>query len=704
MALNTRSAADKAEGNGHLRIAVDIGGTFTDLAILDESNGQLSFGKALSTHGQLVNGIQDTLDSAKANVADGYLFLHGSTIAINTLLERNGAKTALLITEGFRDIYEIGRVNRPDAYNLFFSKHQPLIPRSLRFEVPERLLADGSVWRELDEARVRELARGLKTQGVEAVAILLLHSYRNPAHEIRVREIVREELPGVFVTASHELSQEYREFERVSTAACNAYVGPRVSTYLGELETHLVKQGFPGDFYIVQSTGGLFPADHARVGCVRMLESGPAAGVIGAQAICAQLGLGDAIAFDMGGTTAKAGVISEGKPLTSSFALIGGYEKALPIQIPMIDIFEVGTGGGSIARLEVGKALRVGPRSAGSMPGPVCYRRGGTEPTVTDANLLLGRLDADNFLGGEMKLDLEGTQRAMAEKIAKPLGIEPPEAADGILRIAVTAMSHAVKAVTTERGLDAGAFTMVVYGGAGPLHASAIAREIGIRKVLIPFAPGYFSAYGMLFSDLRYDYVRSVFRKLEELSFDEIEKIYKAMEDEGRASLAQSAVTPESIEIERGADMRYVGQEHAVSIDLPTEFFARQDRAAIKERFDSVHAVRYGTSAPKEPADIVSLRVTVRGIMRKPPRHAVDEGSATPSKEALRATKKVYYRSSAGYVNTPVYKRPLLRSGNRIEGPALVEEHASTTVLQPGDVATVDQYGNLQLSIGSEKE
>jgi len=699
MGLNTRSAADR---KGHLRVAVDIGGTFTDLAVLDERTGELSFGKALSTHGKLVDGIQNTLDSAKAHVGEAYLFLHGSTIAINTLLERNGAKTALLITQGFRDIYEIGRVNRPDAYNLFFSKHQPLIPRSLRYEVPERLLADGSVYRDLDEPKVREMARELKAQGVEAVAILLLHSYRNPAHEIRVREIVREELPDAFVTASHELSQEYREFERVSTAACNAYVGPRVSAYLGELESHLVQQGFPGDFYVVQSTGGLFPAAHARVGCVRMLESGPAAGVIGAQAICGQLGLGDAIAFDMGGTTAKAGVISEGKPLTSSFALIGGYERALPIQIPMIDIFEVGTGGGSIARLEVGKALRVGPQSAGSMPGPVCYGRGGTAPTVTDANLLLGRLDAENFLGGEMKLDLESTQRAMDDKIAKPLGIDPFAAADGILRIAVTAMSHAVKAVTTERGLDAGAFTMVVYGGAGPLHASAIARELGIRKVLIPFAPGYFSAYGMLFSDLRYDYVRSVFRKLEEMSFDEIEKIYKGMEEEGRAALAQSAVTPESIEVDRGADMRYVGQEHAVSIDLPSEYFGRQDRAAIKERFDSIHKIRYGTSAPKEPADLVSLRVTVSGMMRKPPRHAVEEGTAAPPTDALRGTKQVYFRST-GFVSTPVYRRPLLRSGNTVKGPALVEEHASTTVIQPGDIAIVDLYGNLQLTIGSDQ-
>ena len=687
---------------GRLRIAVDIGGTFTDMAAFDEASGELLFGKALSTHGRLVEGIQHTLDSARIDLRDGQLFLHGSTIAINTLLERNGANTALLITEGFRDIYEIGRVNRPDAYNLFFNKHQPLVRRSLRFEVAERLRADGSTHKPLDEAAVRELARELRGQGIEAVAVLLLHSYRNPAHEQRVKQILQEEIPGAFVCASHELSQEYREFERVSTAVANAYVGPRVSEYLGQLEDHLGRQGFGGDFYIVQSTGGLFPVEHAKVGCVRMLESGPAAGVIGAQAICAQLGMGDAIAFDMGGTTAKAGVISEGRPLTTGSALIGGYERALPIQIPMMDIHEVGTGGGSIARVETGQALRVGPQSAGSIPGPVAYGRGGTEPTVTDANLLLGRLDADHFLGGELRLDLAGSQRQMAERVAGPLGLDPTQAADGILRIAVTQMSHAVKAVTTERGLDAGSFTMVVYGGAGPLHASAIAREIGIRKVLIPYAPGYFSAYGMLFSDLRYDYVRSVFRKLGDVSFDEIESLYKAMEDEGRAALAQSGVKPDGVVIERAADMRYVGQEHAVTVDLPMAFFASRDRSAIKRQFDELHTVRYGTSAPQEPADLVSLRVTVLGTMKKPPRHQVEAGGAAPEKDAVRAVKPVYFRQG-GWADTPVYLRDRLRSGNAIAGPALIEEHASTTVVQPGDQLLVDELGNLQISIGSDR-
>ena len=685
---------------GGLRIAVDIGGTFTDLAAFDESTGDLHFGKALSTHGRLVEGIEDTLKGARIEAKDAYLFLHGSTIAINTLLERNGAETALLITEGFRDIYEIGRVNRPDAYNLFFSKHEPLIRRSLRFEVPERLRADGAVHKPLDEQAVRTLVRSLKDRGIQSVAILLLHSYRNPAHETRVKEIVLEELPGTFVSASHELSQEYREFERVSTVAANAYVGPRVSAYLGELESHLSSAGFRGSFYAVQSTGGLFPIAHARRDCVRMLESGPAAGVIGAQAICAQMGLGDAIAFDMGGTTAKAGVISNGEPLTTGSALIGGYEKALPIQIPMIDIFEVGTGGGSIARVGEGNSLRVGPQSAGSMPGPACYDRGGTEPTVTDSNLLLGRLDENNFLGGEMPLFKDAARRAMTD-VAKRLGLDELTMADGILRIAVTSMSHAVKAVTTERGLDAGAFTMVVYGGAGPLHASAIAREIGIKRVLIPFSPGHFSAYGMLFSDLRYDYVRSCFRRLDEVSFDELKVIYAELEKEGRAAIADSAVRPSEVRISYAADMRYVGQEHAVTVDLPMEVFANQDRAAIKAAFDKVHAIRYGTSAPAEPADLVSLRMTVTGLMKKPSPRSVAPGDKAPDPAALKRTKGVYFREAGGFVPTPVYARLELKGGNEIAGPALVEEHASTTVVAPGDHLTVDAFGNLLITIGS---
>ncbi|MES2415646.1 MAG: hydantoinase/oxoprolinase family protein [Pseudomonadota bacterium] len=685
-----------------LRIAVDIGGTFTDLAAFNENGDLLSFGKALSTHDALVRGIQNTVDGAGVDFKDAFLFLHGSTIVINTLLERTGAQTALLITEGFRDIYEIGRINRPDAYNLFFDKHVPLVPRSLRFEVPERLLASGKTHKELDEVAVRTLALSLKARNIEAVAILLLHSYTNPAHERRVKEILQEHVPHAFVTASHELTQEYREFERASTVAANAYVGPRVQAYLDKLDEHLVAKKFPGDFYAVQSTGGLFPVSDARRDCVRMLESGPAAGVIGAQAICAQIGLANAIAFDMGGTTAKAGVILDGQPLTTGSALIGAYERALPIQIPMIDIFEVGTGGGSIAQIVEGNALRVGPRSAGSFPGPVGYAQGGTEPTVTDANLLLGRLDADNFLGGQMKLDLPAVQTAMENRIAGPLKLNAVDAADGILRIAATAMSYAVKGVTTERGLDAGSFAMIVYGGAGPLHSSAIAREIGIKRVIVPFSPGHFSAYGMLFSDLRYDYVRSCFQRLQAIAFDNLETLYLDLEMQGREAIAASAVRPEQIVVTRYADMRYSGQEHAVTVELSHAMFEQQDRTAIKKAFDAVHLQRYGTSAPDEPAELVSIRATVVGAMRKPPRQSLVDGGASPAASALKRHKDVFFRET-GFVKTAVYDREKLLAGNRIEGPALIEEHASTTVLWPDDKLLVDPFGNLDITIGDRK-
>jgi N-methylhydantoinase A len=489
-----------------LRIAADIGGTFTDVAAFDETTGELRLGKTLTTPQRLVDGIAGGVDKAHAKFSDASIFLHGSTIAINTLLERSGATTALVTTEGFRDVYEIGRVNRPDAYNLFFKKHDPLVERALRFELSERLLADGTVHVPLDRAQVEDLASRLEVLGVEAIAIMFLHCYRNPAHEREVKQLLEQRFPGLFVSASHELSQEYREFERCSTVVANAYIGPRVRRYLAEMEDHLAKAGFSGALLIVQSTGGLYEAEQARSQCVRMLESGPAAGVIGTRALCHELNIPNAIAFDMGGTTAKAGVIHNGEVLTTGAALIGGYERALPVQIAMIDIFEVSAGGGSIAQLDETGALRVGPQSAGADPGPACYGLGGTDPTITDANVVLGRLGPDRFLGGEMKLDAAAARRALQTKIAAPLGKSVTDAAEGLLRVAVAKMSYAVKGVTTERGLDAGNFTLVAYGGAGPLHATAVARELGIRTVVIPQAAGVFSSFGMLFSDLRYDF------------------------------------------------------------------------------------------------------------------------------------------------------------------------------------------------------
>ncbi|TMH49568.1 MAG: hydantoinase/oxoprolinase family protein [Betaproteobacteria bacterium] len=682
------------------RLAADIGGTFTDIVAFDEKTGRLLLGKALSTPARLVDGISNGMEKAGARFADAEAFLHGSTIAINTMLERTGAKTALLTTEGFRDVYEIGRINRPDAYNLYFRKHVPLTERALRFEVRERITAGGEIHVALDEASVHTACDRLETAGVEAVAIMFLHSYVNPAHETRTREIVHERLPRAFVTASHELSREYREFERCSTVVANAYIGPIVSRYVHGIDERLKQSGFEGSFLLVQSTGGLYESNQARTQCVRMLESGPAAGVIGAQALCRELDLADAVAFDMGGTTAKAGVIYRGEALTTGAALIGGYAQALPVQIPMMDIFEVGTGGGSIAAVDSSGALKVGPKSAGANPGPACYALGGTQATVTDANLVLGRLGADRFLSGEMKLDARAAERVIREHIAGPLGLDVIHAADGILRIAATAMSYAVKAVSTERGLDAAAFTLIAYGGAGPLHASAIAREIGMKQVIVPRAPGHFCAFGMLFSDLRYDFVRTWFTRLVDASFDAIEKVYEPLIAEGKKALAASGVRAESVVAARAADMRYIGQEHPVTVDLPDVVFRRRNRDTLKRRFDEEHLRRYGTCAPEENAEIVSLRASVTGAMKKPSLERIARGGRAPLSSAHRGKRKVYFAEPGRSLATQSYARESLRAGNRIEGPALVEEHASTTVVLPGDRLEVDAFGNLVIEVG----
>ena len=679
------------------RVAADVGGTFTDIVSFNRATGETSFGKTLTTPDSLVEGIVTGATKAGARLRDTGLFLHGTTVAINTILERSGAKTALLTTRGFRDIYEIGRINRPDAYNLFFMKHEPLIPRSLRFEIAERMSARGDVLIPLDESELSAVADQLLKDGVESIAILFLHSYANPDHEQRTKRFLEQRCPGVFVTISSDISQEYREFERTSTVAANAYIGPRVRSYLAEVDSRLAQVDFEGTFYVVQSNGGLFDVSQAQRECIRMLESGPAAGVIGTKAVCKRLSLLNAIAFDMGGTTAKAGVVHNGEVVMAGNILIGGYSRGLPIQIPLVDIQEVGTGGGSIARVEIDGGLRVGPQSAGAAPGPVCYGLGGYEPTVTDANLILGRLAPDRFLGGEMKLDVERARREMNERVAVPLGLDLAAAANGIIRIATTTMSHVVTRVTTERGLDAGDFTMVSYGGAGPLHACLVARELRIPTVIIPPSPGHFSAFGMLVADLRRDFVTTWFKSLAAMEFSVVEAIYLGMEEKGLASLASKY--RDTAERRRGADMRYIGQEHSVTVDLPRELFINGDRDGIKRRFDETHADRYGFSRPKEPVEIVSLHTSVIGVLEKPDIVCLSPTAALHPEPSKRP---VFFTEMASFVDTPVYQRSELPLGMKIAGPALVEEYASTTVLLPGDKLEVGQFGDLIITIARQ--
>ncbi len=684
----------------HVRIASDVGGTFTDVVAFDEQTGSTRFGKALTTPTAMVDGILNGIQKSGEVLANSRLFLHGTTVAINTMLERTGARTALITTQGFRDIYEIGRINRPDAYNLFFQKHQPLIPRSLRFEVNERLRADGSVLRTPQRDQVDRICAELKANGIEAVAILLLHAYANPAHELLIKQWVQEAMPDAFVTASHELSTEYREFERTSTVAANAYVGPRVSRYLKQIDDKAISEGFLGGFFVVQSSGGLFSVQQARRECIRMLESGPAAGVIGARAVCDRLSITNAIAFDMGGTTAKAGVVLDGEVMMAGSIMVGGYDEGLPIQVPLIDIQEVGTGGGSIARVETGGSLHVGPQSAGASPGPVCYALGGKDPTVTDANLILGRIAPDKFLGGEMPLDLQGATHALESKVATPLKLDVHRAALGIIQIATTTMSHVVTRVTTERGLDSGDFAMVAYGGAGPLHASLVARELKMPTVIIPPSPGHFSATGMLQADLRRDAVRTWFKPLAQIDFDQMEAMFAAMEREGRDAVAPQVESEAKILMRRGADMRYVGQEHAVTVDLPIELFARRDLAGIKRHFDEEHLKRYGFDAVNEPAEMVSLHSSVIGQLERPRAERIACGAVEPTPPI--STRPVLFELADGFVPTPVYARDQLLAGNVIEGPALVEEYASTTVVLPGDKLSVSPFGDLIIKVNRE--
>jgi N-methylhydantoinase A len=692
------SSRPSSPASAATRISADVGGTFTDVAVFEEATASLRLGKTLTTPARLVDGIQGGVDRAGSRFSQAALFLHGTTIAINTLLERTGARTALVTTRGFRDIYEIGRINRPDAYNLFFRKHRPLVERALRFEVDERLNAAGEVLRALPMEDLEAVARRIDEERVEAVAILFIHSYRNPLHEIVAKHFFERRFPHLFVTASHELSNEYREFERTSTVAANAYVGPRVNTYLGEVTDRLDREGFPGRFLVVQSSGGLYDSEQARRECVRMLESGPAAGVVATRALCETIGLSHAIAFDMGGTTAKAGVIRNGKPLMASSVIIGGYGDGLPIQTAMIDIREVGTGGGSIARLGPGKSLRVGPESAGAAPGPVCYGMGGNEPTVTDANLVLGRLAADRFLGGDLRLDEAAAREALQDRIAGPLGLTLERAAEGIIRIAAATMANIVKRITTERGLDTLDSAMVAFGGAGPLHAGLVAREMRIATVVIPNAPGHFSAVGMLLGDLRRDFVRTVFIRLAEASLDDIEALYRGMEGEGKVEVEQAAPPGAVIETVRSADMRYVGQEHAVTVELPRHLFERADRAAIKAHFDRVHAGHYGYADEGQPAEVVSLRSAVIAVLPKPGTTRLERGGPTPDAAAGRGSRSVYF-AARGHCPTLTFDRAGLKAGNRIAGPALIEEYASTTVIMPDDALHVDDFGNLFMQV-----
>jgi N-methylhydantoinase A len=680
-----------------LVLALDIGGTFTDLVAFDLATGTVHQAKSSTTPYDLAVGIRETLSKSGLPIAGAETFIHGSTVAINTAIERTGARTALIVTEGMRDVYKIGRGSRPEAYNLFFKRPEPYVPRHRTHEIVERLNAAGQVVTALDAGVATDVAARLNSDDIEAVAVVLLHSWANPDHEAAVGEILATAAPGLYRSLSHQILREYREYERMSTTVLNAYVGPRVKRYLGDLEALLDDFGFRGRLLIMQSNGGTMTPETAKRVPVHMMESGPVGGIIAAADISHALGYPNVLAFDMGGTTAKVSLVQNGEPAIAQGYSIGGAASGHPVMLPVVDIIEVGTGGGSIAWIDNVGALKVGPRSAGGHPGPVCYGQGGTSPTVTDANVVLGRLSPTRFLGGEMPLDVDGAREAIRRTVADPLDLSVEAAALGIIKIAVAEMSLAVRGVSVERGYDPRDFAMVGFGGAGPLHAAQIARELHVPTLIIPRVPGHFSALGMLMSDLRHDYVRTYYKALAVSDFAEIRRIFAGMIDEARALLLDEGTAPDAMTFRRYFDIRYVGQEFPIQTPLDEAALERGDTAAIRAVFDEIHDRQFGHHAPGEAVELVNIRLSAIG---KRERSRFPDLPAATS-DALVGHRRVIFDDSLEWIDTPIYERERFGPGATVTGPAVVQEYASTTVLLPGDTLQVAPSGELIVNMGA---
>jgi N-methylhydantoinase A len=681
-------------------VGIDIGGTFTDL--VGCIDGRIVTAKTSTVPADPTRGVATSLALARCEMQGLSEVLHGSTVAINTVLETKGARTALITTAGFRDVYAIGRGNRIEAFNLFFHRPKPLIARDLTFEVPERMTARGEVIEPLDETAVRALLAELETQKVEAVAVCLLHAYANPAHEQRIGAILRAGNPDLFVTLSHEILREYREYERTSTTVLNAFVGPRVRGYLRRLEGHLRAEKFGGQIRIMRSNGGVMSIGLAQDQPVAMMESGPVAGMIGAGRLARELGYEQCIGFDMGGTTAKTSLITKGMPAIEEGYVIGDAASGQPMQLPVVDIVEVGAGGGSIAWCDRNGGIHVGPQSAGADPGPACYGKGNADPVVTDANLVLGRINPKRFLSGAMQLDVAAAERAIREKVAEPLRLSVREAALGIVRIADTSMSLAVRAVSVNKGVDPRDTTLIAFGGGGPLHACAIAREIFVPAVLVPKEPGAFSALGMLMASWRQDFVRTLIGRLGQLDAGEVARIFAELAEAGHDRLKRDGIAAEKADFRFLADLRYIGQEHAIPIAVRTPADLTGDHGPLRSAFDREHAQRYGQSAPDESMEIVNLRLVVTA----PREDKLAERwliEVWRPEEALRddSERDVVFDDPDQPVHARVAWRPALAAGVTIEGPAVIEEPNATTLIHPGDIATVTEAGHLLIRIAA---
>ena len=672
------------------RLAIDIGGTFTDLVALDEASGQLTLEKTLTTPGDFALGVVDAIERAEVSLSDVSQFVHGTTVVINALTERTGCRVALVTTRGFRDVLEIQRANRTDMYNLMYCKPRPFVPRRLRFEVRERVTWKGEVREPLCEEDVEHAAAECQRSGAEAIAVCFLHSYANAEHEERAKALLERFCPGIPVCASHELTREWREYERTNTTVLNAYVRPATDAYLTSLERKLVERGFSGLLLAMQSNGGTASFGRSRRMPIHLVESGPVGGVIGACSVLRRLGRPSGIAFDMGGTTAKVSVIEGGDvAVRTDYHLERSQTWAgYPLKIPVIDIVEVGAGGGSIAWVDKGNALHVGPRSAGASPGPACYGLGGTLPTVTDANLLAGRLSVSYFLGGRMTLHRERAEAAVTA-LAGSIGLSCEEGAIGILRLVDANMQAALERATIERGYDPRDFTLVAYGGAGGLHAPTLARQLHIGTVVIPEAPGQFAAWGMLMTDLRQDFVRT---RVMVCNASTWPTVLASLEDVSREA-AESFSTEQQGSVARTwlqqfVDLRYVGQEHTVRSPVdPCE-----PVSLLLERFHGLHERAYAFRLDEE-AEVVNLHVTVWGEVPKPDAQPKAIGAASLD-EARKGCRGVLFEES-GWVQTPVFERGRLPVGRRVCGPAILEEPSSTTVVLAGQSAVRDTFGDL---------
>lgn len=675
------------------RLAVDTGGTFTDVCALDETTGEFTVAKVPSTPDNpalaVLTGIKRIIADSGADVDQIRFLIHGTTVATNALLEGKGSPTALLTTEGFEDILQIGRQNRPKLYDFWARRPHPIVPRSRCYGVPERVLYDGEVLKNLDSERTVAFVQEIKAQSVTSIAVSLLHSYANPVHERQIKSFIEELYPEAYVTLSAEVLPEFREYERTSTICINAYVMPKVNDYVGYLDERLKNLGIASGLYIMQSNGGVITAETARQVSARTVLSGPAGGALTGVFLANTTDWADVITVDIGGTSTDICLVDSGKPRLTTESDIEGY----PIKLPMIDINTIGAGGGSIAWIDAGGALQVGPTSAGAVPGPVCYGLGGEEPTVTDANAILGRINPKFLLGGEMDVHLEEAKRVVAEKIAKPLGLDLLQAAEGIIAVVNANMIRGIRRVSVERGYDPREFALVPFGGAGPLHGVELAQSLNMRRIIVPPHPGIASAFGMLSADVRHDFVQTYISKVAEADVNKIEGMYCDMETEASRQLALEGFSEDKMVLLRQADMRYLHQAYELTLDLKNAGITRKTMNALIQQFHESHEQAYGYARSQEPVEFVNLRLVALG---KLPDFRIQE---TPVRETRAPApvrrRQVYFGGRAH--DTAIFSRTELLSGQVVDGPAIIEQLDSTTVITPGYQARIDPHDNLNI-------